>query len=554
MISSRQKFRIISVTLVIIIGFSLFLNLGYINFTNTNMHIDDQKLPHFKTSGTYENITIDALSWNNWTWAEGQEWCSGQGTLPNPYIIEGHTLGVDTINDGIKVSNSDDVYFTIRNCTVFWDGFIATGMETGISVTNSTKGTIVNNTVHGISSGIRIVLCEELNLVNNKVYSCMAGIYFTFCESCTIEGTTVYSTDNGIFITYSENNDIKDNIAYSNEYGIYCTYSSYNEIFGNTVDNNNNGGIKLMYSNLNNITDNDSRGNNDGIHLESDCDNNTVADNDFSNCNTGIQMYYSDFNTITENLAKNSQYEGLRLEVCENNTITRNVFQNNTQYGMKVEMGSYNNTMTENFFLDNGVHAFDEGLDSYWNSTTIGNYWDNHTAPDVSPQDGIVDIPYTYISGIPSHKDYSPIAEDGAPSIIFHSPSASDSFGNDAPTLIVEVTDSTPVEMWYTLDGGLHNYIFYYIEIYTFTYTRFAGVVSQSVWDALPDGSVTIRFYASDIVGNEAFEEVSIIKSTSDPSPGELDPGLIIFIVVISIVGGIAVIAVAYLYLKKRRE
>jgi parallel beta-helix repeat protein len=504
------------------------------------MHIDDQKLPHFKTSGTYENITIDALSWNNWTWAESQEWCSGQGTLQNPYIIEGHTLGVDTINDGIKVTNSDDIYFTIRNCTVFWDGFIATGMERGIYIINSTKGTIINNTIHGISSGIRIVLCEDINLVNNKVYSCMAGIYFTFSEFCTIVGNTVYSTDNGIFITYSENNILKDNIAYSNEYGIYFTYSYYNEISGNTMDNNNIGGIKLAYSSSNNITDNDSRGNIDGIHLEDDCDNNTVANNDFSNNNIGIEMYYSDFNKITGNLAKNNLYNGIRLEVCENNTVTRNIFKNNSQYGIYVQMGSYNNTMSENFLLDNGVHAFDEGLDSYWNSTAIGNYWDNHTAPDVSPQDGIIDVPYTFISGIPGHKDYSPIAEDGAPLITIHSPSAGSTVGSAAPSFSIEIIEAYLYQMWYTLDDGLYNH----------TFTEPTGTIAQSAWDALPDGSVTIRFYASDMAGNEDFEEVSIIKGFS---PGGLDPGLIIFIVVISIVGGIAIIAVVYLFLKRRK-
>jgi hypothetical protein len=106
--------------------------------------------------------------------------------------------------------------------------------------------------------------------------------------------------------------------------------------------------------------------------------------------------------------------------------------------------------------------------------------------------------------------------------------------------------------MWYSLDGGMHNYTFYYIEIHYYLFTQFAGVVNQSAWDALTDGSVTVRFYASDVVGNEAFEEVTITKSSSLPPEG-LDPGLLLFILVISTVGGIAVIAVAYLFLKKRR-
>lgn len=547
---NRQKFLIICVAFIVFVGFCSDNKLGYFNIIKANINAYNQKIPSLKTSGTYENITIDALSWNNWTWAESQEWCSGIGTLLNPYIIQGHTLGVDDIQDGIKINNSDDAYFTIQDCSVFWDGSIATGLETGISISNSTKGTIINNTLHGISSGIRIVESEDLSILNNKVYNAMAGIYFTFSEFCELEGNIVYSTDNGIFLTYSENNIIKNNIAYSNEYGIYFTYSYYNRVFGNIVDNNNIGGIKLMYSTLNNITDNDSSGNIDGIHLEEECDNNTLANNDFSNNDVGIEMYYSDFNTITENIAENNQYYGIRLEVCENNTVTRNLLKNNTQYGMYVQMGSHNNTFSENYFLQNGEHAFNEGLNCSWNSTTIGNYWDNHTAPDVSPQDGIVDVPYTYISGLPGSIDYLPIAEDGAPRITIHSPSGGLSFGSNAPTLIIEINDTTPVEMWYTLDGGMHNYTFHFILVHTYTYPAFSGGVDQSAWDAMLDGSITIRFYASDVAGNEAFEEVPIIKSI--PSNG-LDPGLIVFIVVISIVGGIAVIAVAYLFLKKRR-
>jgi len=94
--------------------------------------------------------------------------------------------------------------------------------------------------------------------------------------------------------------------------------------------------------------------------------------------------------------------------------------------------------------------------------------------------------------------------------------------------------------MWYTIDEGLHNY----------TFTESMGSIDEAAWDALPDGSVTISFYARDMAGNEAFEEVSIIKGVY---PDGLDPGVIVFIVVISIVGGIGVIAVAYLFLKKRK-
>jgi len=266
----------------------------------------------------------------------------------------------------------------------------------------------------------------------------------------------------------------------------------------------------------------------------------------------------------------------------------------------------------------------DNGTDNKWNSITIGNYWDNHTGPD-NDSDGIVDIPYTYINASAGSIDYLPIA---AISITINSPSEGDGFSSVAPNFSVTITGVNLDTMWYTLDGGLHNY--------TFTEN---GIINQSAWDAMADGAITITFYASDILGNIDSAEVDIIKDIVAPiiiinSPAEgdrfgknaplfnitvtennldlmwysfdgglttfafinntvfnqtawtaldqgnvtitfyardlagneasesvtviksvpsgLDPGVIITIVVISIVGGVAVITVVYIFMKKR--
>ena len=62
--------------------------------------------------------------------------------------------------------------------------------------------------------------------------------------------------------------------------------------------------------------------------------------------------------------------------------------------------------------------------------------------------------------------------------------------------------------MWYTLDGGLHNY----------TFTEFTGTINQSAWDALSDNPLTLTFYASDIPGNIESDEVNIIKDAQTPT------------------------------------
>lgn len=133
----------------------------------------------------------------------------------------------------------------------------------------------------------------------------------------------------------------------------------------------------------------------------------------------------------------------------------------------------------------------DNGADNTWNSTTIGNYWDNLTGPDVNPEDGIVDLQYKpyNISGSSQSKDYLSIAEDGAPRIEIDSPATGYVFAVNAPSFIVDITDIYVDTMWYTIDGGLHNY--------TFTAN---STINQFAWDDAPKGNVKLTFYTSDII------------------------------------------------------
>ena len=629
-----RKLSIIITELMFIIGFSLIYNFGHLSNSTTNIYAQTEEIKDVKISGTYENITIDNLpgSWNNWSWAENQIWCSGLGTLQNPYIIQGHTLGVDNVFDGIRISNSHNIYFKVENCTFIWDGFIATGMERGIQLANSTDGFIINNTIHGISNGVNLIDCEDLVFNNNTIYSTMGGLYLHQTNSSVLYNNVVHNTENGISLYDCEDNLIHNNTVYSNEYGLYITYSEHNDIYGNSADDNNIVGIYLASSNYNNITGNTASGNDYGIYLNDDCLNNTISGNSANNNGDyGIYIYsHSDYNTISKNTVNDNRYSGISLEYecyeniilgntinnstnygiylyddcgyttiannfvnasgeygislhwysqnntirdnianyngnigieiydyCENNMVsnnvvnfnglngigiydysdnnilTQNIMYNNT-IGLRVD-DSDNNSIYENAFAKNGKHAYDDGIDNKWNGTTIGNYWDNHTAPDVSPQDGIVDTPYTFIDGPSGSIDFLPIAEDGAPRITINSPQGGRRFSNSAPSFNVEIVDVNVFEMWYTLDGGLNNY--------TFTEN---GTINQAAWDALTDGSVTIRFYARDIIGNEAFEEVTIIKGIS---ADKLDPGVVAAIVV-SVIGGIALVALVILVRK----
>jgi len=655
--SNQKKFSII-LGLMLIIGLFNLHNIGYLGNANTDNYNQNMSFDKLETSGTYKNITIDDLpgSSNNWAWAENQVWCSGSGTLLDPYIIEGHILNMSRSIDGVKISNSHNKHFMIRNCTFKWDGITNSILMTGIYLLNTTDGLIEDNLIYHLGYGIVLEDCENINIVGNIIYDHVdgiklsnsnlnnimgnnasnntLGIYLYFCDNNIVSGNTANYNNDGIYLEESYNNTISGNTANGNaDNGIYSYFCDYNNITENTVNDNYDGvkidtssdnnfiegntandntraGIYLAISDYNNITDNTCQGNNDGIYLEDDCDNNLITYNNLNNNQLGLEMYYGDFNTITGNIANSNSYCGISLEQSHNNTISGNIVYNNTQFGFRlIETSSYNilsrniidanqdgiiiyvglnntiirnrirnnhlsgihidedsdyneftenvidnntiglniaglnhnNLVYKNFFLKNGKHALDDGTDNKWNSTIIGNYWDNHTTPDVSPQDGIIDDPYIFIGGSTGSIDYLPIAEDGAPTITIHSPTAGSTFGNTAPSFNVEIIDAYLFETWYSVDGGLHNYTF--VE---------NGTIDQSAWESLPEGSVTITFFAIDMAGNEASEEVIITKSISPPPDGD-DPTIVIVIIVISIGGVLIIIGVAYMFLQRRR-
>ncbi len=456
-------------------------------------------------------------------------------------------------------------------------------------------------------------------------------IYLTYSDDNQISENTGRGSIDGIFLEDGcDNNFIGTNVFSGNDIGIELYYSDFNTIEENYAINNYFYGISLEVSENNTISGNQANNNsNIGIRLTDTCDYNIVSKNTMDDNAVGLYLYASDNNSIISNIISDSNSNGIYYDgESDYQEITENIILNNT-VGLNIIGTNNYNLIYKNFFLRNGKHAYDDGIGNKWNSTSIGNYWDNWTGPDSEP-DGIVDISYTFIGGSAGSVDYLPIADDIGPSVIINSPTSSDVFGSNTPTYDVTITDTYLYEMWYTLDGGLHNYTFTgsigtleqsswdIISDGSITLTFFASdkpgnigsanvniikdttgpiititsptsgadvgsnapafiitvtddhldsvwysldggltnytittnaTIDQSAWAALSEGSITITFYANDTVGNLSFEEVTITKEI--PSGG-LDPTTIIIIVVVSVVGGVTVIAGIYIFMKKR--
>jgi len=417
---TKTKLNLLIITLGIIFALSTISNNNF----NENQRInggtsqiqDDTNLNNPKISRSFWNnfsfIHIDG----NWSTAADYEWCRGDGSWSNPYAIENITIDASSspTGSGIFISNSKNDYFIIRNCTVFNAPGSWYEPNAGITLENSNNGTLINN-----------------NCSNNV----LMGIHlFNNCENNTITG----------------------NIA--NDYqliGIYLAQNSHNNtISGNTANNNGVHGIRLGYGCNNNTISGNTANNNDenGILIWDDCNKNTVSGNTANNNGVnGIYLYLSDNNTISGNTISNDgttdQNYGIYINNdCDDNTIIGNLIKDNQNYGIYVRSNCQNNLIYHNSLIGNGGwQARDDGTNNHWNNSAIGNYWDNHTSPDTD-NNGIVDIPFTWIVGSANSEDNHPLSFSP---VIFADGIIIDDYGLFAPTW----SRTADLNLWCTGSG-----------------------------------------------------------------------------------------------------
>lgn len=376
------------------------------SFSYLNINSNDLK------SANYWNLTGSPIfingssEWNST--AFGEDWCSGNGSLNNPYIIENVIIDGQNSENCIEIRNSN-VYFIIRNCILNnakWEA-----LRAGIYLYNVMNGKIINNTCSNSDSGICLFYGDYINITEN------------------------FLLDNG----YS---------------GIELeSFNDHNIISNNIAINNNQHGIRVKGdSDFNTITENIVEGHiYSGILIQGGSNNNNVSRNTAINNNPlwGIWIYNSDFNTIEDNLVSNNGQHGIYIEEsnnnnivdnkitdnggngihfyswsedhCENNLIKSNKVTGNLGHSVYVDSYCINNEIFFNAIVDNDYPVRDDGINNTWDNGTIGNYWSDYNGVDAN-DDGIGDIPYI-ISGSSSSQDNFPIWDNKPPkSNIFYIP------------------------------------------------------------------------------------------------------------------------------------
>ncbi len=381
----------------------------------------------------------------------------------------------------------------------------------GNSNYNTISGNIINNNTQ---NGIYITGSNNMISGNNVNYNLQNGIYLALTDNNKILGNNAsYNTEYGIWAEgCSTNNPILGNNANNNQIGILVYQSSDIEVSGNNVNNNTQYGIWLKGSCANCLLYN-NKFNNNTIHARHDGGsnswNNSVIGNYWDNY-TGFDVNRDGIGDTPYSIPDITDY--LPIWTISNSNVSIDLPTNNTLWAtpppLKIRTfhlsnhsNWYNVSGNPNIaFLQNNTQ---ENLDiNLWDSLDEGQFQISFYFNDTS---GFIYDSATYTL----YKDTQ------APIITLSSPSDGEYFSVAPPTYNVRVVDQNPFTMWYSLNN-----------LYNITLTT-NGTLNLGNWTALPEGPVTLRFYAVDILGNLHTSTINIFKDTKKPSltisaPGEL--------------------------------
>jgi len=424
------------------------------------------------------------------------------------FFSNNNTLSGNTANNNIY----NGIYLWTSNNAMLSENIVNNNTNYGFYLENSNNATLSGNTVNNNTDyGFYLESSNNAMLSGNMVNNTSYGIYLGNSNNSMLSGNIVNNNTNyGFYLENSNNATLSVNTVNNNNVGIILGDSNNAMFLGNTVNNNTSYGFYLWTSNNTTLSGNTVNNSDYGIYLGMS-NNATILGNTVNKNNIGIYLWTSNYTTLSGNMVSNNTNIGISQENSNNNIFSNNIIRSNKQWGIYISVGSVygHNLFFKNYFINNTIHAEDKGMNNYWNNSVIGNYWDTYTGTDAD-NDGIGDMPYIFTGGI----DYLPIVEITTPIIIVNFPNSEDVFGNIAPNFNVEIISIILDTMWYSLNDGTNV---------SFTTN---GTIDQSEWNALPDGNVSIFFYANDTLGNIRVFEIIIEKDTTPPKISILTPEL----------------------------
>jgi len=502
----RRNFVIIILSLLITCHLSFFrIESSHVQMPNLII----KKAGFWEVSEIYID---DDDPLENWAiTAATESWCAGAGTWNDPYVIENVTINGQNSGSCVRIQDSN-IYFIIRNCTVYNSGNNLPTRDAGIRIERSSNGRIFNNTCYsntgfGISfDDVNNFTAKQNTIINNDRSGFFLEAQHYSCNDNRIINNNITLNDEyGIYFDGSFNPSITDveynlisynNISFSGIDGIYICGTDYNTISYNKIYNNTGNGICTR-----SVTG-------DTIY------NQIIGNTIYNNTEYGIENYGYFTQISGENLISENLY-AIR-NVGDDTNIYNNTFFNNMLYGVVIESNSDNNVIFANNFSLNPINAYDYSTTTQWDNGISGNFWSNYVGLDTN-DDGFGDSPYD-VPPVGDTMDYYPIYSDGndiGPNITILNPISNEVFGENPPIYNITIFDIHGIDkIWYSLDNGINN----------FTSSVLTDQINQTAWSSLTSGQVPLRFYANDTSGLMGTAEINFQKDISPPGLDILYP------------------------------
>ncbi len=383
----KKKLIYLTMGLLFFISIGTFLNIFFPIMTGGKSSINENDinnktiLKQPKISSGYWNNFSYIMIYNNWSTAANYDWCKGDGSWGNPYIIENMTINVQNRTSyGLYIIDSKNYYFIIRNITVYNTSSDFCN-NAGITLSGTNNGTLEGNncSLNIDVSGITISNCENITLVNNVISNNSCGIRF-LGNNKKIDffyNDIVWNDDMGIQWILEESSFFHNNISYNGNRGINMfSNNNYTVIYNNTFRKNGGAGISGNVNNTD-IVENKFIENGDGLKF--DTGNNANITNNIFEFNTyqGLFILESDNIIIQHNRIHNNTQNGIKIDSdCNNTIIYNNTIKFNDEKGITVanciNTTIYNNTVLEN--KQDGIYAPNSA-----NVNITKNYINNNT-------------------------------------------------------------------------------------------------------------------------------------------------------------------------------
>jgi parallel beta-helix repeat protein len=514
-----------------------------------------QKLEHI--------IYIDDMDpFYNWQETVKYDWCTGSGTWNDPYVIKDRIIDGSGYNYCIEIRNSD-AYFVIQNCTLtngilgnLWlynvshslitENKIHASSIAGIKLTsNCYNVSIYNNALKNNGYGIEIWVSseifikknnitrghagiitsygvEQLSIIDNKIFHILyAGIALGSSHNSTIKNNEIYNTtETGISLVYSHSNEtiIKQNtITDSNRIGIFLGWgATQNKIYNNTFIGNS---LHAHDNSSNNAWDYKGIGNYWDDYLGSDLDDDGIGDDGYLINGTAgsidnFPIWDDGPDQVPEITIISPDTYDLLGHAAPTFEVDISVPDLNASW-YSIDGG----ITTINFTGNTGIIDQDE-WDKKQNGTVIIVFYANNTKG------------YVGSAQVSIYKDVL------GPDININVPDNGDTFEDTPPVYDISINEANLDSIWYTLDGGTINH----------TITENVGTIAESAWNSLPNGYITITFYANDTLGNQGTNFVIVVKDV--PEIPEEFPWEITTI--ISISSAAAVVIIIMIFIRRR--